>query len=626
MVSTLTFAADTNNGLKYTKENPLVYEDVWDLPPFAFMNEDGKPDGFNIALIKEMMKKLDVPYIIKLKHTPLNFQDVGNGNAALTIGMKAPYHDKYGSYGATALMLFTHSVAIPKNKQTEIHNFEDLKNHKVYVHRGSFSHNQMIDAGMAGNAIPVEDVKATLTQVAQQDSGIVFWNTNTLKELISRNNIDNIKLVPVNMKYGEYFFISRDSALLHKLDSVYDEMVANDEVLPFRKKWFYPEMKDDTADTFAIYALWAWSFFFLILIAYNIYYKFRKRRLKQSNKRQSKRLGLLLKSGKLNLWTYNTSTKTFMIINPESDASEEFSMKMFSLFFPHSDFKHINEEIENIELGICKTSKILVRSNLNRNAESDEMSYFDLNISILKEEEEDGAPTIIIGTMKDVTTERKKFIDTSNNLLKYRTVFNSSMADLAFYDKNGILTDINHSACKTFGIKDRDELINSKTHISEIPIFMELDTDFSEGIHVSSITDMDKIHTEKKSTLLWTRSGIMYYEFTIIPIYNANGELICFVSCGKDVTEAAKRMRKEKLRMLRIKNTSEQVEDYVNNINYALEMSGTRLANYYTDTHEMTLSNNVNQPIRNLSQIRCLSLVDNKYKPQTERLFITSVY
>ena len=89
-------ATAVNKNLKYTKENPLVYEDLWDLPPFSFLNDEGKPEGFNIALVEELLKRLDVPYVIKLKHTPLNFQDVSSGAAALTIGMKASYHDKYG--------------------------------------------------------------------------------------------------------------------------------------------------------------------------------------------------------------------------------------------------------------------------------------------------------------------------------------------------------------------------------------------------------------------------------------------------------------------------------------------------------------------------------------------------
>ena len=100
LITVIAGATDNNSGLKYTKDHPLVYEDLLDLPPFSYVNDEGKPDGFNIALVKEMMKRLGVPYVIKLKHTPLNFQDVSNGTAALTIGMKAPYHDKYGAYSA----------------------------------------------------------------------------------------------------------------------------------------------------------------------------------------------------------------------------------------------------------------------------------------------------------------------------------------------------------------------------------------------------------------------------------------------------------------------------------------------------------------------------------------------
>ena len=619
---TVTATAIDNNGLRYTKDNPLVYEDLWDLPPFSFINDEGKPDGFNIALVKEMLKRLDVPYVIKLKHTPLNFQDVSSGAAALTIGMKAPYHDKYGSYSANTLILFTHSVASPKNNPAEIHNFDDLKNNKVYVHRNSFSHNQMIEAGLTANAIPSDDIKAVLMQVAAQDSGIVLWNTNTLKELIQKNHLDNLKLTPVSMKYGEYHFISRDSVLLQKLDSVYDEMVANDEVLPLRRTWFYPEEKDDAVGSFVWYVAIVIGLFFLVLLSYNIYYKIQERRLSEMSERQSKRLGLLLRSGKRDVWTYNTITKLFTLLSPEGKYNEEYNLKSFALFFPETDFKQIIEEIENIELGLYENTKLLVRCNLKREDEGDgKMSYFDLNISVLQNGE-DKLPVSLIGIMHDVTAEKKKFIDTRNNLLKYRTIFNTSMADLAYYDKDGILTDINHNACMTFGITDRETLIKSKTHISDIPVFMGLKGDVCREIWMSSITDMDKLHMEKDSTKYWTRTGVIYYEFTIMPIYDSNGEPICFVSCGKDLTETAKRMNKERVRQRRIENTNEQITSYTNDINYALEVSGTRLANYYPDSHEMTIAHDIEKPMLKLSQLRCISLLDKEYKHKAATVFI----
>lgn len=621
LLSVFTSSARNSEGvLKYTKENPLVYEDVWDLPPFSYMNDEGEPEGFNIDLVKEMLKRLNVPFVIKLKHTPLNFQDVSNGTAALTIGMKAPYHDEYGYYGANTIVLFTHSVASPKNSQIDIHNFDDLRKCKVYVHRNSFSHNQMIEAGLAENSIPVDDVKNMLMEVAAQDSGVVLWNTSTLKELISKNNLTNLKLTPVSMKYGEYHLMSRDSILLQKLDSIYDEMIANDEVLPLRRQWFYPEIKDDSKRTFVMYGIYATGLFVLILLAYNIYYRVKERRLNDQNIKQGKRLALLLKSGKVDIWTYNIKTDTYSTVDPSGLSKEEYKSKTFALFFNPDDFRLVNDSIEEIKTGKSEQTRLLVKANVNKESKDMPVSYYDLNISVLQHE--DNKPCLLIGIMHNVTAEKRKFIETRDNLLKYRTIFNTSMADLAYYDKDGILTDINHNACVTFGIEDRESLINSHTHISDIPVFMGLQGDVCREIWMSSITDMDKLHLEKDSTKYWTRTGIIYYEFTIIPIFGDDGEPICFVSCGKDVTEMAKKMNKEKMRQRRIENTSEQIKKYTTNINYALEVSGTRLANYYTDTHEITIAHDINKPMLRMSQLRCISLLDEEYRDKATKLFI----
>ena len=72
--------SDTENknsyARQYTSVNPLVYEDVWDLEPYAFVNSDGHPDGYNVELVKIMLDKLSIPFVIKLKHTPQNFEDL----------------------------------------------------------------------------------------------------------------------------------------------------------------------------------------------------------------------------------------------------------------------------------------------------------------------------------------------------------------------------------------------------------------------------------------------------------------------------------------------------------------------------------------------------------------------
>ena len=40
---------------------------MWDLWPYAFLNENGEPDGFNVELIRMLLGELKIPYVIKLK-------------------------------------------------------------------------------------------------------------------------------------------------------------------------------------------------------------------------------------------------------------------------------------------------------------------------------------------------------------------------------------------------------------------------------------------------------------------------------------------------------------------------------------------------------------------------------
>lgn len=50
----MVFYAQSDSTRVFTSEAPLVYEDVWDLWPYSFLNDNGEPDGFNIDLNDNM--------------------------------------------------------------------------------------------------------------------------------------------------------------------------------------------------------------------------------------------------------------------------------------------------------------------------------------------------------------------------------------------------------------------------------------------------------------------------------------------------------------------------------------------------------------------------------------------
>ena len=228
---------------QYTKEHPLVYEDVWDLWPYSFLNDNGEPEGYNIDLIRLMMDQLDIPYVIKLKSAEETFNDLKSGKSDLTLGLAVGYHDEYGLYGKNAVTLFTQSVVTPKSKPVQIKTFRDLSKPgmQVIVNSNSMCYHLMLDYGWGDNAIPRKDIQDVIQQVSAREEGQIVWNTLTLKWLIHRYLIDNLQLTPVNMPHGEYKFISNDQHLLDLLDEELTKLNVAEELKPLQDKWFYPE-------------------------------------------------------------------------------------------------------------------------------------------------------------------------------------------------------------------------------------------------------------------------------------------------------------------------------------------------------------------------------------------------
>ncbi|MBO7109011.1 MAG: transporter substrate-binding domain-containing protein, partial [Prevotella sp.] len=207
---------------RYTKDNPLIYVDAWDLWPYVFLDDDGKPTGYNVDLLKMIFEQLGIPFEIRLKPTSNALDDLFSGRADLMMGMVASFHDHDGvHYGKNAIQLFTHSVAHVKGESHTVRSMQDLARLQVIVHDGSFSHHLMIDHGWENNAIPFGDMDKAIQLVSADGEGQVLWNTMSLKWLIHKFHADNLVLEPVDMPSGDYRFMASDEQLLKALDDTY---------------------------------------------------------------------------------------------------------------------------------------------------------------------------------------------------------------------------------------------------------------------------------------------------------------------------------------------------------------------------------------------------------------------
>ena len=407
-------SAQTESIKTYTEENPLVYEDAWDLWPYAFINDKGQPEGYNIDLIGLLMNKLNIPYVIKLKHQQQVFDDLKAGEADLTFGLAAGFHDEYGLYGRNAITLFTQSVVTPKGKTIEIKTFRDLNKPgvRVFVNDSSLCYHLMHDYGWDAHAVVSNNMRKTIQEVNEKKRGMIVWNTLSLKWLIKHNNINNVVLTPVNMPHGEYKFMSNDQHLLNLLDDTYSDLYMDDEITPLQNKWFYPDHETKATQDWVWYLTGLALLLLALAIAYIISFRLQNRRVTKANEKLNRRLALIIETSKVRIWTYNAEEHQFAWHNKDGRVAFTYPMEKFAERYSHEDYRRLRKAIDRL-VGQHKDAKGHKEEEITLELQAKdveggdhELRDFVVVLSVLRRDK-NGKPTVIIGIKKDVTEKHR---------------------------------------------------------------------------------------------------------------------------------------------------------------------------------------------------------------------------
>ena len=607
LLASLTMAAQDTLRV-YTAEQPLVYEDAWDLWPYSFLNENGKPDGFNIDLIRMMMSEMNIPYVIKLKPAEEAFRDLRNGKSDLTLGLAAGFHDEYGQYSTNAVTLFTQSAITSKKVPAKIKNFRDLKHHHVIVKDSSFCHHLMIDYGWDKNAIPVEDMREAIQELSNTEEGEIVWNTLSLKWLMRRYHIDNLEITPINMPHGEYKFMSNDPQLLKQLDDVYARLYSDERITPIQTKWFYPEQQqqENTVPLWAWYVIGAAVLLFCVVVFYAIKERLQIAALNKINRRQNKRLALIIETSHVRVWTYHLETQQFTRHNENGQPAYYYTKEEFAQRYNPNDFEHLMRAID--QLAAIRKNKdgereeqvtLHIRANDIEDSNSG-IRDFAITLSILQCHP-DGTPAVIIGIKKDITEELNRKQVADERALRYSAIFNTNMAGILHFSKDGCLVNLNAAACELLHC-EHDAIVAQHPHIGQIIDIGNESLDMLDDYYVSQILDG------------------RYMEFRVKLIFNDQKELLgAFVVC-RDISNYVSSVHTRQEVDCRLVTLRNKLCEYETDINGVLNESDVRLVIYSPATHTLTIYRQTGEVQHALTQTRCMTLVEDRSKKAAMRL------
>ena len=372
----------------------------------------------------------------------------------------------------------------------------------------------------------------------------------------------------------------------------------------------YYKMNAFDFDHLLVYLIAALLIAVFVLIFYNRIYVFREQEIDSLNKGQNARLRLVLQTGKLRLWTYLLSSRHYMRFSDTGEYVDEYNPVEFSQFFDRDDFEMLRRAIFDICEGKRSALTVMVRSNP---APGEEQRHYEMNVSVASRDAQ-GHITRLLGVQRDVTDTVRKEQEVNQLLMRYHTVFNSSLSDMMFYDKNGVLRDINDKACQSFHINDREKLLGGSYTLDINPFFNMLDFSRLERANMTSIVDFEAFRDERYHLESFALQGKMYYESSINAIRNADGEVEGVYVSGRNVTEMVESFHHQQEGMLQLRRTTENIKNYVRSINYALQVSDVRMVSYYPHSYTLELSTNINQTQLRLSQLRCIRLASPRFR------------
>ena len=606
---TVTHAAGEGTDSLYTEDRPLVYEDAWDLWPYAFLNDTGEPVGFNIDLLRLIFKELDIPFKIKLKPTQDALNDLKAGHADLMCGMDAHFHNEYAQYGQSVIQIFTHSVVSHKGEQRLVKTVDDLATHRVIVHDGSFSHHLMIQRGWGRNAIPYNDMQEAMQYAHNKKGSQIVWNTLSLKWLLHKFQYDDLELTPVNIPHGEYKFMSNNPRLLQQVDSVFSLLNSTGRLQPIQNKWFYPERKETGIPSWVWYIAAALGLVIIIFLIYYISYRLYEQRMTKSLRRSNNRLSLILDTSKVRIWLFDVDKKTVTRIGSDGKRSAiPLSPSFFDYYLLPQDYEHLCTVLDDMSANKTEHETLEVRA-LKANGSEDDIYIISIDFSVLKRKR-NRHPVVILGATTDVTAERQRQQQEKDTMLRYRHIFNSSMVDTVSYDEHGIIDDMNEKAIKAIpgGIERvREAQISFQSVLGDPDLT-------TENVDYTYLTQIYKSADDPRPLNRFLGRDELYYELQLVPIRDDDGQLLGIYGTGRDVTEVAKSYSRLQKNIDQLQKATDELRDFARNIDYVMQNGGVRIVNYSPDTHTMLIYSEIEHVQHSLTQTRLLSLVDEESK------------
>ena len=598
---------------RYTLEHPLIYEDAWTKSPYAFINDEGEPDGFDVELVREIMKRTGLPYEIRMKHQDSVHVDLQRRHADLSFGVSAHYNAPYGLFGSVTLSQFENSLLVPRSDSVAHVTLSQLRNMRLVVACGSRAHAYLKDAGMPDSTITVaNNMMMTVLDMVSRGEGGVLWNTVMMKWLLRKYAIQGYVLVPTDIPAGEYRFMSHDPQLLHVLDSVALVMQQEGEIDQITNRWMYPERKEQVPYVLYVMLILVVLCVIVALITQAIRY-YRTYYSHSTLDDINNQMGLILSSNEVSVWTYDVIGGNYAWMTHHGTVEEEYSSFEFSRFYPDQDFYIIHSTV----LELIRQPGTIVTKTLRRYADSGSDDVIDIEVSMQAVTDDYGKVYLVCGVQNNIT-DSKAHLERMRLLSeRYKTAFNISLGAIIRFDADGNVVQFNKRFCEWMGMKDDAELKQMKFNIRDVSILRDIDIDHDFDHSLTFCGLMTTLEDYAPMPL----TGERYFHVHLVKAYGEDGKLISYMAYMREMTEDVRYYRDIRDKESRTLSLREESDHCRQRRDDALRQSDIVMMRYYPEAKRLFYYDRGKGRMVPIPQLRVIQMIESRHMKAVFKAF-----
>ena len=552
---------------RYTKERPLVVACNWELPPYEFSNDKGKPDGYDVELISNILDGLNIPYEIKMKESSIVFRMFEEHKADLIVDPTSRYDTLPYHRSRTILNYYRVQAAVNINRQeaVDLSGFNPATSIILKAYdEATINVLKHYAPNLPFASLPVNEA---MTDAANSKERCFLWSDKSLQWCVNKMNLTQVKIVGTSIPAYEMHFAGLDKELINEIDDQYARLEQSGKLKHIYNKWFHPEYTFNDTSPAAIYISLVVLLAVVVLLLLN---RLAKNRATQATRRKLDVERMMLQALSMSNYVsieYDGTSGRFFNKHGHMIPDEGATRQEIHEHIHPEERSRLRTLLAQMLSGITTSAELDLRwlpygKELPANGSIDSAEWENLRGHIIAETDVSRHARRIICTVKIVSEEVRQEQENSQMASRYSNIFETSVVAMSFYTKDGWLIDINRQMCELCNIDGPAEKFFRESNLFDTPYFHD---DYAPGsrheFHVCQHMHYADLNLDR------------FLEIRIKPILEDDGELAYYTVTVRDITDERNISMEQRRHDNELQSAYSQISTYEAQLHYLLEHS-----------------------------------------------------